>query len=349
MIYKAAQVEKYFKKPDNTVKCWLVYGANEGLVAEYVKKLTAVICPDIYNPFQVVYLDGDAVNADPGALIGEFNAQSLMGGRRVVVVKDVDNNLTKHIRGMFDDAKSDTLVILYSLSLNKKSSLVKLGEDSADFGVIACYEDRDEDVFATVKEVLVANSITIGNEALQLMCARLSNDRKSNLGEIEKLITYIGGRRNVTVDDVQKVISDTSASSMDDVCFAAAGGQKDKTMQAFERLINEGTEPALIIRSLVYHFYRILNCLAFMENGESVDKAVMKLVPRVIFFRESSFKKQLALWNKERVFSVLELLGKCERDTRNANMPVEDVVSYTLMQVASAAANAAAKLNRGYY
>ena len=341
MIYKQAQIEKYLKKPEDAIKCWVVYGANEGLVAEYVKKLTATICPDIYDPFQVVYLDGDAVNADPGALIGEFNAQSLMGGRRVVVVKDVDNNLTKHIKGMFDEAKSDTLVILYSLSLNKKSSLVKLAEDSADFAVIACYEDRDEDIFSTAKSVLVANGMTIGNEALQLFCARMSNDRKTNLSELEKFITYIGDKKNATIDDVKAVVADQSSSSSEDVCFFAAGGYSQKAQAALQKMLNEGEEPVSITRSLTYHFYRILNCLAFMEKGDSADKAVEKLVPKVMFYRLSSFKRQLAIWPKDRVFSVLELLYKCEKDCKTTNMPAPEILSYTILQIASAAAKLA--------
>ena len=85
-----------------------------------------------------------------------------------------------------------------------------------------------------------------------------------------------------------------------------------------------------------------------MENGDTLVKAVLKLVPRVIFFRENNVKRQLMLWNKERIFSVLELLYKSEKDTRTNNMPVEDVVSYLLMQISSAAANAAAKLNQRY-
>lgn len=348
MIYKPLQIEKYLKKPDDVVRCWIIYGSNDGLISEYVKKLTAAICPDIYDPFQVAYLDGDAVNADAGLLAGEYNSRSLMGGRRVVVVKDADNNLTKILKTFFDDAKSDTLVIVYSSGLNKKSSLVKLGEDHENFGVIACYEDRDEDIFATAKNMLVENGMTIGNEALQLMCARLSNDRKSNLGEIDKLITYMGSKKNITVDDIRNIISDTSSSNTDDVCFSAASGQKDKTLQAYQKLLNEGTDAAMILRSMVYHFNRLLNCMAIMEQGDSLDRAVMKLTPRIIFFREASFKKQLSIWNKDRVFSVLELLYKCERDTRSNNMPVEELVSYALMQIASAAAGAAAKLTRGY-
>ena len=112
--------------------------------------------------------------------------------------------------------------------------------------------------------------------------------------------------------------------------------------------MGEGVDPVMIVRGLTYHFMKLLNCLAIMENGEGIDSAVKKLVPRIIFFREPGFKKQLSIWNRDRVFGVLELLYKCERDTRNANMPAEEVVSYALMQVASAAAAASAKLSRAY-
>ena len=101
-IYKQAQIDKYLKKPDMSVKVFLVYGSNEGLQAEYVKNLTAAVCPNIYDPFQVVYLNGADVNADSSALMAEYASQALLGGRRVIVIKDADNNLTKHIKTMLE-------------------------------------------------------------------------------------------------------------------------------------------------------------------------------------------------------------------------------------------------------
>ena len=100
----------------------------------------------MHDPFQVVYLNGSDVNADPGTLFSEYTSQSLMGGRRVIIIKDADNNLTKHFKVLLEGTPSDTLVIAGSGSLNKKSSLVSLGESRDDMAVIACYEDRDEDV-----------------------------------------------------------------------------------------------------------------------------------------------------------------------------------------------------------
>lgn len=338
MILKQAQIDKYLKKPDATMKCVVIYGSNEGLQAEYVKKFTAVISSDLYDPFRVVYLNGSDVNGDVGILFGEYNGQSLMGGRRVIIIRDGDNNLTKHLKSLFDGSKSDSLVIVYSDSLNKSSSLVKLATESDDFGLIACYEDRDEDIYATARSMFIENGFTINNEALQLLCARLSNDRKSNLGEIEKLITYMGDRKNITIENIGNIISDTSASNNDDVCYFAVGGYAEKALASYNRLVNEGAEPISIIRSLTYHFNKILACLAIMEQGETLDKAMYKLSPRIIFFREASFKRQVSIWSRDRIFGVLELVYKCERDCKTTNMPVDEIVSYTLMQIASAAA-----------
>lgn len=341
MIYKQAQIDKYLKKPEPQIKGFVVYGTNDGLVNEYVKKLVQTVSADLYDPFGVVYLNGADVNAEISTLFAEYSSQSLMGGRRVIIVKDADNNLTKHLKAMFDESKTDTLVVISSTSLNKKSSLVALAEERDDMGLIACYEDRDEDIFSTARAMFIENGLTINNEALQLLCSRLSNDRKTNLGEIEKLITYMGDKKNVSTEDVQNCISDQSSSSSDDVCYFAASGQSEKALKSFRKLVNEGTEPISIVRSISYHFNKLLTAKGFTEKGESIDKVMYKLTPRVIFFRESSFKRQVSIWTKERLFSVLELLYKAERDCKTTNMPVEEIVSYTIMQISSAAARLA--------
>lgn len=338
MIYKQAQIDKYLKKTDLAIKLFLVYGNNEGLQAEYVRALTASICPDVFDPFQVVYFNCSDVLADTSALMAEYASQSLLGGRRVIVIKDADNNLTKHLKTLFDTVSSDTLIIVSAANLNKKSSLVVLAEGRDDMAVVACYDDRDEDVYSTVKNKLVDNGFTIGNEALKMLCARLSNDRKTNLGELEKLMTYMGTKRDIALDDIEKIVSDASASSSDDVAYCSANGDSAGAQKAFKKLINEGNEPISVVRTLLYHFQKLLTVLSYVENGETIDKAIYKLVPRIIFFREPAFKKQLSFWKRDRLLGVLDLLYKCERDCKTSNMPVEEIVGYTIMQISSAAA-----------
>ena len=337
MIYKQSQIDHFVKKPDTFLKCVVIYGTNDGLVAEYVKQFAQAVSPDLNDAFQVSQLLWENISSDTGALAGEYGAQSLMGGRRVVIVKEVDNNITKPLKAMLETVKSDTLLILSSSTLNKKSSLVSLAEERDDFALVACYEDRDEAIYTTAREMFITQGFTINNEALQLLCSRLSNDRKSNIGEIEKLITYMGTRKNVTNEDVVNVISDNSATSGDDVCYFTASGQTEKALQAYNKLLGEGGEAVSVVRNLMYHFMKILTAISLVEKGESIDAAVGKISPPIIFFRKNSFRNQVSFWPKERLMGVMELLYKAERDCKTTNMPADEIASYLIMQVASAA------------
>lgn len=333
MIFKSVQIDNYIKRPDEKIKAFLVYGSNDGLVLDTVKRLARSVCDDLSDAFRAAELSGDEVTADFGKLYGEYNGQSLMGGRRVIMVRDAGNTLTRELRKMLDGSKSDNLLLLYSNELNKKSSLVKLAEDSADMGCVACYEDKNEDIYNVLKTL----GLTFEPAAVQLLCSRLSGDRMINLAELEKLKTYMGDAKDVTPAIVAKVISDQSDSGTDDICYAVLGGERAKADALFSKYINEGNEAVSVIRALSYHVMKLLTCQAGIEAGEGLDKAMQRLTPRIIFYRAEAFKQQLRMWNKDKILRALELLYDAEKDCKTTGMPAEDVAAMALMRLAGAA------------
>lgn len=62
MIFKSAQVEAYCKKPDMNAKAILVYGSNDGLISENVRRFAKTVTSDLQDPFAVVNLDWLASN-----------------------------------------------------------------------------------------------------------------------------------------------------------------------------------------------------------------------------------------------------------------------------------------------
>ena len=279
MIFKSVQVDGFVKKPDEKIRAVLVYGSNDGLRRDTVKRLAAAVCPDLNDPFRAAELAGGDLAADVGTLYGEFNGQSLTGGRRVIIVNDAGNDLTKAIRKMLDESPNtgNLLILSGAGSLNKKSSLVKLAEDSEDMAAVACYEDKNEDICSVLKSM----GMTFEPAAVQLLCSRLSGDRMVNLNELEKLATYMGTAKNVTAEIVGKIISDASDAALDDIYYAALGGDKVKALSFYTRYVNEGNEPAAVVRGLTYHLMKLLVCRAGIENGESVDRAMQRLMPRI--------------------------------------------------------------------
>ena len=337
MNYKKTDIERYFKSPDKNLRCVLVFGSNEGMIADLSKKFVLSVVENIDDAFLVSTLQMDEVEKDVGLLFSEYNAASLMGGRRVVVIKDVNNNLTKPLKELFENTSSDSLLVMTSSTLNTKSSLVSYVKDASFGANIACYDDRQEDILSYVRNFFIAQNITISSNAFALLCHRLSADRKASNGELEKLITYIGSKKNITLEDVQKSVSDTAGSSFEDVCYYAASGDAQNAVKAYDFLLNEGEEPVQILRQMTYHFIKLLECVAKMEKGESADGAVSALRPPLMFFRKSDFIMQLKIWKKKAIFDVLELLYKAELDCKTTGYPAPEIASYTLMQISGAA------------
>lgn len=337
MNFKETDITRFLKAPDKNVRCVVLFGSNEGMIADLSAKFALSVCDDLNDAFRVATLQMEDLEKDFGALFGEYNAASMMGGRRVVFVKNANNNLTKPLKELFAGSTSDTLLIITSTSLNTKSSLVTYLKDVPFAITFGCYDDREENVSAMVRSFFVENGITIASDAMELLCQRLSADRKASEGELEKLVTYIGTRRNVTFEDVSKAVSDTSNSSIEDFCFYAASGQMQKALRAYQALLNEGEEAATLIRALTYHFLRILECCAKIEKGMTTESAVSGLRPPLVWFLKSEFVMQLKTWKRNALFDVLALLYKAEIDCKTTGLPADEIGSWTIMQITGAA------------
>lgn len=335
MNIKPEQVEGIIKKLPANIRGVVVYGSNEGMIATLSQQFIKSVSPDIYDAFHVSYLEMSDIASDIGCLYAEFNAQSLMGGRRVVVIKDATNNLTKPLREMLSQSNSDSLLVITSNSLKTKDSLAVLAKDETDFYGIGCYDDRDEDISAFASKFMDKNGFQIDRDTFQLLCSRLSNDRKISQNELDKLITYMGNNKTISANDVLTVISDTSASSQEDLCYFVALGQIEKVTVSFNRLIFEGENPVTIIRSISYHFMKLLDCAVKIEKGETADKVVSSMRPPLMFFRKNAFLKQLRLWNRNRILSALNLLYQTERECKTTDFPAEQIASFTLLRIAN--------------
>lgn len=335
MNIKPEQVEGILKSLPPQIRGMVIYGSNEGMISTLSQQFVKAVSPDVYDAFHVSYLEMSDISSDVGTLYAEYNAQSLMGGRRVVVIKEATNLLTKPLKEMLSSSRSDSLLVITSSSLKTKDSLAVMAKDESDFYGIGCYDDRDEDIATFASKFMSKNGFSIDNATFQLLCSRLSNDRKISANELDKLITYMGNKKNIDISDIQTVISDTSASSQEDLCYFVAQGFTEKAVASYNRLVFEGEQPVSLIRTLSYHFMKLLDCAVKMEKGETADKVVFGMRPPLMFFRKNAFLSQLRIWNRMRIMNALALLYQTERECKTTDFPAEQAASFTIMRIAN--------------
>lgn len=336
MNIKPAQLASFCRQPDEKIKCIVLFGTNEGLINEWQNKCAVAVCEDVNDAFRFSLFEMEQISSNGGEIYSEYHAQSLMGGRRVIVVKNADNNIYPIVKNTLAETKSDNLLIITSLSLNTRSALINWAKEQENIYVVGCYDDRDADIAQSAAQMLQERGLQAMPDAMQVLVSRLSPDRKMNASEIDKLALYLGERKQVEVADVCAAVSDIAGADYDDLCYFVAGGNTAKADAVFERLVKEGEEPATIIRQISYHFMKLLGVNACIAEGKSTEEALKTLKPALMFYRKDDFVRQLKIWNKERILSALSMLYDCERDCKTTAMPAENIAGYCLLRISGA-------------
>lgn len=337
MIVKSHEADKYVVNPPKALSIALVYGPDAGLVQERAEKLLKTVTPDLTDPFNAADLSESALLADPARLADEAAAISMMGGRRTVRVRGAGNDMADILEGFLDDPKGDALVVIEAGDLAKTSALRKLFDGHKTAAAIQCYPDSIRDLGDVVRDALRAEGLTIMPDALEDAVSRLGSDRGVTRRELEKLILYMQGQKQVTLADVRAVMGDEAEARSESACDAAGTGDLAKLDRELERLWASDTQPAQVIRSAMGHFQRLVQARESSARGASMDDVMKRLRPPIHFSRANAFKAQAQRWSTDRLGEALDMLLEAEALTRTTGVPAEAVTGRALMNIAAMA------------
>src|SRR5207253_8066701 len=111
MKVAAGQVEGLLRRPDPQIRAVLLFGPDAGQVRERADTLARAICPDLRDPFRVAELTQAVLAADPARLADEAAQISLMGGRRVIRLRDAGDAAAPLFTRFLPDSIGDGLVV----------------------------------------------------------------------------------------------------------------------------------------------------------------------------------------------------------------------------------------------
>ena len=335
MIVKPAEADRYAKNPPKDLRAALVFGPDAGLTRERSETLLKTVVDDLSDPFRVSDLDEQALSSDPARLADEAAAISMLGGRRVVRVRGAGNALAGLFEDYLDDPKGDALIVVEAGDLTKGAALRKVFEDADNAAAIACYADNARNLSDVVRDALRAEGLAIAPDALNDAVSRLGSDRGVTRRELEKLVLYARGQKQVTLEDVRAAMGDEAEARVEEACDAAGSGELPRLDLALERLWASDVSPVAVLRLAMGHFHRLLLVQTDMARGDSSESAIRKLRPPLHFSRADSFKLQLRKWNEARLGDALDLLLEAEALCKTTAVPAEAACARALFNVAA--------------
>jgi DNA polymerase-3 subunit delta len=332
---KPSEVEGFLRRPLERSFLVLVYGPDDGLVAERARRIVETAGGRAADPFSFVRLDGAAVADDPARLIDEATTVSLFGDRRIVWVRDGGNrNLLPAVQPLLDAPPTDALVVIEAGDLKKGTGLRKKIEDHPAAVAIACWSDGAADLARLIDEETTASQLTIDRDARELLESLLGADRLASRGEIRKLCLYAQGRGRITLADVTAIVGDASAFALDELIDATAGGDVAGAESRLRRLIAGGTPASVAGTALIRHFQLLERARAEVRPGRGAAEVVAALQPPVFFRRREAITRQITAWSPERLARALALLDEAMVRSRRLTTLADEVLDDAVLTLA---------------
>jgi len=333
----AGRVDGFLRRPDPGVRAVLLHGPDAGLVRERADVLGCSVAPDLRDPFRVADLTGAALAADPARLYDEAAQISLMGGQRLVRVREVGDAQSAVFGRFLADPPGGGLVVVEAGDLPARGALRRLFDDAPGGVAIGCYPDSARDLADVVRETLAARHVTASRDAVEFLVAHLGGDRLLTRAELEKLALYAGDGGRIELDDARISIADSAALSLDDAVLAAAEGDAAALDRALSRVFREGESPVSVIRAALRHLQRLHALSARLAGGEPVDSALRAARPPIFFKQQDSFRRQLAQWREPQLRRQLDALVAAEARIKTTGMPAETACRAALFALAQEA------------
>jgi DNA polymerase-3 subunit delta len=295
----ARQVSGFMRDP-GACRVVLLYGDDEGLIRERARGLTKLIAGTLNDPFRVVELDREGWPA----IAGEVTAMSMIGGRRVVRVREVTDATLEPVRAALKTAW-DTLLVLEAPGLGK-GKLRTFVESAADGAAIGCYPEDGRALQDSIRTMLADSGISADADAIVWLAETAGGDRSVVRGEVEKLALLVGAGGRVDLTTVRSCAGDNAGASGDEGLLAALRGDAIASDQAVEGAMAEGLAAIALVRMALSNLQRLHLARLRMQGGMSTSDAIRSLRPPVFYKAMGSVTASLALWSQDALTRAIE-------------------------------------------
>ena len=330
-----ARVQAFLRDP-GTCRVVLLYGDDAGMIRDRAEALVRAVAGSLDDPFLVTELPREEVRR----LADEASGLSLIGGRRVVRIRDVTDAATDAVQAVLK-SQAPALVVLEAPAIPARSRLRSALEAAADGAAIGCYPEEGRALEETIRETLRAAGVSVDAEALSWLTQQLGADRASTRAELEKLALYVGAGNCADLAAAMTCVGDLAGLSLDDALFAATTGDVATTDRALEAAMAEGAAPVQVLRAALAHLQRLHRArLAMDEHGLTAADAVKGLRPPVFFQKLTPMTRSLGLWPAPRLVAAMAALTEAERGCKRTGWPDHALSRNAVLTLARRAAAA---------
>ena len=323
MIIKYFDLKKNLKE---NINFYLLYGLNVGLIEETINgSLKPIFSKNILN-----YEENEILaNADEFEQ-NIFN-KSFFENDKLIIINRASDKILGIIENIIDKDVTETVIILKSSNLEKKSKLRNFFEKNKKTIISPFYEDNYQSLMTIAQNFFREKKIKISPQNINLIVERSKGNRISLKNELEKIENFTLKKLSIELKDILKLTNlseNYNYSELADHCLAK---NKKKTLNILNENNPSIEDNILILKTFLYKLKRLKKLKKDMEIQKDMETAISLFKPPIFWKDKDLIKQQLKVWSLPQLkvliknISGLELLIK-----RNSKISNEIISNFVL-------------------
>jgi DNA polymerase III subunit delta len=329
-----SRAASYVQNPDTTIQAFLLHGTDPGLISDHGRALVENLSAAFQDNPETLKLSEDDLAKDPDRLTIETQTLSMFSSGKIVRLRVSGRGAANLAGYAWNELPPNVRLVVEAGNLRKDVKLRKLFERASRLAAIPCHDGgAPGNLSRMIQNACNDSGVIMSPEAQRHLRGLLSTDIGVARAEVDKLITYAGADKKVTIDDVDAIIGDAAQATLDTAVDAILVNDQRAALGHLEKLQSSGTPPDVVLSALSQQLMRLLRLRTRIDSGDSIDSALSSFRPPVHFRRADVMKQQIRQWHRTRLQQALEWVSHSLKTARTRPHIAHQICAETILQL----------------
>jgi len=330
MILKSYEINKINKNINHLI---LFYGKNEGLKNEALNLL-------INNKDNIFNYEEKEILDNENSFIETILSKSLFDPQKFIIIKRATDKILKTIEILHLKNLDDTIIILNSDNLEKKSKLRSLFEKEKTLVCVPFYPDNDQTLSKLAYNFLREKKISISSSNINLIVNKCSGDRETLINELRKIQLFSKNGKQINSDNISKLINLSENHNISELVDNCLAQNKRKITSILNENNFSNEDCIIIVRSFLIKSKKLLALLKAFETNKNIDLTISSAKPPIFWKEKEITKQQILKWNSKNIKQLIYSLSETELQIKkNINNSINLITDFILFQSSSTTNN----------
>lgn len=260
-------------------------------------------------------------------IIGALQTSSLLGGKRLVIVRDAGSlkkDQAEALSSYIESPSPDSVLVLIAEGRTKVDAAVR-----QHGAVIGLDIPKGRKLAAWIRQRAGEHRLKLDDRGAWALIDAVGAELQDLDQALSQLMTTLGPGSNIGPVEVRRAFPRLADERIYAFTDAVGDRKLPEAMTALRRLLDQGDEPLLIFGSLNGHIKRMLRARRFADAGPQAVGDALGLPG----WRAERLQRQARSYREEELVSAVATLAETDVEMKGGDLPPEAALERAVVQI----------------